>query len=265
MKNDQIDYFADIVDSAAIAVTPITMLTAEAPEMTLEEAYDIQRASIARRRERGEKLVGMKMGLTSKAKMEQVGVHNPIYGHLTDTMVEGSGAELDRDLFIHPRVEPEVAFILGEDLEGPTTPAEALDAVDSVCAALEVIDSRFRDFKFTIIDVVADNASSSKIVLGTERLSPGKLGLGELDLGNLGMVLSHNGEVVKTGSSAAIYEHPANSLAELANMLSERGEKLRAGQIVMAGGATAAIHVDSGDHVQIEVDELGSVELFIAQ
>lgn len=258
MKKDQINYFADIVDSAAVAVTPITMLTAEAPEMTLEEAYDIQRASIARRLERGEALVGMKMGLTSKAKMEQVGVHNPIYGHLTDTMVEGSGAELDRDLFIHPRVEPEVAFLLGDDLEGPVTPAEALDAVESVCGALEVIDSRFRDFKFTIIDVVADNASSSKIVLGTERVAPD-----ELDLGNLGMVMSHNGEVVKTGSSAAIYEHPANSLAELANMLAERGEKLEAGQIVMAGGATAAIHVDSGDHVQVEVDGLGTVELSI--
>jgi 2-oxo-3-hexenedioate decarboxylase len=259
MKKDQIDYFADIVDSAAVAVTPITMLTAEAPEMTLEEAYDIQRASIARRLERGEQLVGMKMGLTSKAKMEQVGVHNPIYGHLTDTMVEGSGAELDRDLFIHPRVEPEVAFILGKDLEGPTTPAEALDAVESVCAALEVIDSRFRDFKFTIIDVVADNASSSKIVLGTERVAPDALD----ELGNLGMVMSHNGEVVKTGSSAAIYEHPANSLAELANMLAERGESLKAGQIVMAGGATAAIHVDSRDHVQVDVDELGSVELSV--
>lgn len=259
MKPEQINYFAEIVDSAAVAVTPITMLTAEAPDMTLQEGYDIQRASIARRIERGEELVGMKMGLTSKAKMEQVGVHNPIYGHLTDTMVEGDGAELPRELFIHPRVEPEVAFILGEDLEGPVTPAEALEAVASVCAALEVIDSRYKDFKFTIIDVVADNASSSKIVLGTKRVAPDKL-----DLGNLGMVMSHNGEVVKTGSSAAIYEHPANSLAELANMLAERGEKLEAGQIIMAGGATAAIHVDTGDHVQVEVDELGSVELSIS-
>ena len=258
MKPDQINYFAEVVDSAAVGVTPITMLTAETPDMTLEEAYDIQRASIARRLERGEKLVGMKMGLTSKAKMEQVGVHNPIYGHLTGPMVEGDGAELGRDLFIHPRVEPEVAFILGEDLHGPTTPSDALEAVDSVCAALEVIDSRFADFKFTIIDVVADNASSSKIVLGTKRLSPD-----EIDLANLGMVLEHNGEVAHTGSSAAIYEHPLNSLTELANMLSERGEHLRAGQIVMAGGATAAVHVDEGDHVRVEVDELGSVELFV--
>lgn len=258
MNNDRIQYFAEIVDSAAVAVTPITMLTAEAPDMTLEEAYDIQRASMARRYERGEELVGMKMGLTSKAKMEQVGVHAPIYGHLTDTMVAGDGAEIERDDYIHPRVEPEVCFVLGADLEGPVTPAEALDAVDSVCAALEVIDSRFRDFKFTIIDVVADNASSSTIVLGTERLDPR-----DVDLGNLGMVLEHNGQVAQTGSSAAIYEHPLNSLAELANLLAERGEKLHAGQLVMAGAATAAIHVDTGDHVRAAVDQLGTVELHV--
>ncbi|MFP4597960.1 MAG: 2-keto-4-pentenoate hydratase [Persicimonas sp.] len=258
MNPERTTYFAEIVDSAAVAVTPITMLTAEEPDMTLEQAYDIQRASIARRLERGEELVGMKMGLTSKAKMEQVGVHSPIYGHLTGPMVAGDGDELDRDNYIHPRVEPEICFVLGRDLEGPTTPVEALDAVESVCAALEVIDSRFRDFKFTIIDVVADNASSSTVVLGNKRMSPH-----DLDLGNLGMVLEHNGEVAKTGSSAAIFEHPLRSLAELANLLAERGEKLHAGQIVMSGGATAAIHVDSGDHVRAQVDQLGTVELFV--
>ena len=258
MKPDRIDYFAEIADSAAVAVAPITMLTAEAPEMTLEEAYDIQRASIARRIERGEKLVGMKMGLTSKAKMEQVGVHSPIYGHLTDPMVAGDGAELQRDNFIHPRVEPEVCFILGRDLEGPVTPTEALGAVDGVCAALEVIDSRFKDFEFTIVDVVADNASSSRIVLGSQRVPADTI-----DLGNLGMVLEHNGRPAQTGSSAAIYEHPLRSLAELANLLAERGERLEAGQLVMSGGATAAIHVDRGDHVRAVVDQLGTVELFL--
>jgi 2-oxo-3-hexenedioate decarboxylase len=258
MDPKKINQLAQVVDTAAVNVAPIVMLTAEAPEMTLEEAYDIQRASIARRMARGEVLVGMKMGLTSKAKMEQVGVHNPIYGHLTNPMVASDGAELDRDDYIHPRVEPEVCFILGKDLEGPVTPSEALDSVDSVCAALEVIDSRYKDFKFTIIDVVADNASSVTIVLGNKQVSAK-----DIDLGNLGMVLEHNGEVAKTGSSAAIYEHPLNSLAELANMLAERGEKLHAGQIVMSGGATAAIHVDKGDHVRAVVDELGTVELFI--
>ncbi len=259
MNPKRIQYFAEIVDAAAVAVTPITMLTAEEPDMTLEQAYDIQRASIARRIERGEELVGMKMGLTSKAKMEQVGVHSPIYGHLTDTMVAGSGAEIARGDYIHPRIEPEVCFVLGKDLQGPVTPAQALDAVDSVCAALEVIDSRFRDFKFTIIDVVADNASSSTIVLGNKRVSPDAI-----ELGNLGIVLEHNGEVAHTGSSAAILDHPLNALAELANMLAGRGEKLKKGQLVMAGAATAAVHVDTGDHVRADVDGLGSVEVFVA-
>jgi 2-oxo-3-hexenedioate decarboxylase len=259
MHTDDVAYFAQIVDGAAQSGTSITMLTAEAPEMTLEDAYDIQRVSIGRRLGRGERLVGMKMGLTSKAKMEQMGVHNPIYGHLTDPMIAADGAELPRADYIHPRVEPEVCFILGKDLKGPVTPAQALDAVDGVCAALEVIDSRYRDFKFTIIDVVADNASSSTVVLGTKRLRPD-----EIDVANLGIVLEKNGEVEHVGSSAAIYGHPLNSLAEMANLLAERGEFLRAGQIFMAGGATAAIHVDSGDHVRAEVDGLGSVELFIS-
>lgn len=263
MTPDKIAYFAEIVDSAAAAALDITMLTAE-QDISLEEAYDIQRASMARRLERGERLVGMKMGLTSRAKMEQVGVHSPIYGHLTDQMLLGDGGALDPSEHVHPRVEPEVAFILGRDLEGPTTPSDALAAVESICGALEVIDSRYRDFKFTIIDVVADNASSSKLVLGPKRLAPAALADAGFDLGNLGMVLEHNGQVVQTGSSAAIFDHPLRSLAELANLLAERGEKLAAGQIVLAGAATAAVHVSSGDHVRAVIDGLGAVELFVA-
>ena len=263
MTPDKIDHFAEIVDAAAAAAEPITMLTASA-DISLEEAYDIQRASIARRLDRGERLVGMKMGLTSRAKMEQVGVHSPIYGHLTDRMLLGDGASLDPADHVHPRVEPEVAFILGRDLVGPTTPSDALAAVESVCGALEVIDSRYRDFKFTIVDVVADNASSSRLVLGPRRLAPDALAAGGFDLGNLGIVLEHNGEVAQTGSSAAIFEHPLRSLAELANLLAARGEKLTAGQVVLAGAATAAVHVTAGDHVRAQIDGLGPVELFVS-
>lgn len=245
---------ARILDDAANSATPVAQLTIEHPDLTLEQAYDIQRASMQLRFERGESLVGMKMGLTSRAKMEQVGVHEPIYGHLTSAMKRGSGDHLVISEQIHPRIEPEIAFLLRQDLEGPVTAVEALGAVEWVIAALEVIDSRYKDFQFMLPDVVADNASSTRFFLGETRRRPE-----DLDLGNLGMVMQLNGTVAETGSSAAILDHPARSLAELANMLHRRGERLRAGQIVLAGGATRAIHVSQGDKIRLDVHNLGSV------
>ena len=255
MNPDLIDQLATTVDDAARNVEPIVMLTADYPEMTLEDAYTIQRASMQRRVARGETIVGMKAGLTSKAKMEQMDVHNPIYGHLTDAMEIPDGGSVNPDRFVHPRVEPEIAFVMGEPIRGQVGPREAIAAVHRVCPALEIIDSRYKDFEFTLIDVVADNASSSGFIPGS-MLKPPE----DLDLGNLGMVMSINGEVAETGSSAAILEHPARSLASLIRMLDERNEGLEAGQIILAGGATKAVHIEPGDHVLLEVDSLGSVE-----
>jgi 2-oxo-3-hexenedioate decarboxylase len=255
MTIDRIQQLADIVDNAAASRTEITMLTADEPELTLDVAYDVQRSSIERRLARGERLVGMKMGLTSRAKMEQMGVHEPIYGRLTSSMIVNDGGAIRLSELCHPRVEPEVAFIMGADLQGPVTPAQALQAVAGACAALEVIDSRFKDFKFTLPDVIADNTSASRFVLGSE-LVP----VDGVNLGNLGMIMEINGEMVEIGSSAAIYEHPARSLAELANMLARRGEHLQAGQIILTGGATAAVAVREGDRVRLVVEELGTAE-----
>lgn len=256
---DIIDRLATIVDEAARTHTPIPMLTAEVPELTLDEAYTVQRTSMARRKARGESVTGMKMGLTSKAKMDQMGVHNPIYGHLTDAMHLSDGATIDRANFCHPRVEPEIAFLLGEDIHGPVDPTTVMNSVRGVCAALEIIDSRFEHFKFTLIDVVADNASSTGFLLG-----PVVKPAADLDLGNLGMVLSINGEIIETGSSAAILEHPANSLAALVNMLHERGEHLKSGQIVLAGATTKAHFLTPGAAVSLDVDQLGTTRLFVA-
>lgn len=258
LNPEQLETFARTVDEAARTASSIPMLTTSAPELTLEDAYDIQRASMRRRIERGESIVGMKMGLTSLAKMRQMGVHSPIYGHLTSTMVLADGGRLRHEEHCHPRVEPEIAFVLGRELRGPTTPQAALQAVSGVYAALEVIDSRYENFKFTLIDVVADNASSSRFVLGATAQPADAL-----DLGNLGMVMELNGQVRETGSSAAILEHPARALSELANMLASRGEHLEAGQVVLAGAATAAIALSPGDHVRLSVDGLGTVELFV--
>lgn len=254
---EQLDAFAAQLDDAVVGNRAITKITATTP-FALDDAYRIQRAGIALRKLRGDHLVGMKMGLTSKAKMVQMGVEVPIYGHLTKSMILEDGGVVRRADHIHPRVEPEVAYILGKDLEGPVTPAQALLAVDGCCCALELIDSRYEKFQFTLEDVVADNGSSSRFVLGNV-VKPR-----DFDCGNLGMVMEKNGVVAEIGSSAAIYEHPARSLAALANQLALVGEKLTAGMIVMTGGATAAIALDVGDVVRVRVDGLGSASFSVA-
>lgn len=256
MSPENIQHLAAIVDGAAMNRTEIDQIAATQPDLTMEVAYHIQAASVKRRLERGERLIGMKMGLTSRAKMEQMGVHEPIFGRLTSTMLLSNGAAVEHSTLIHPRIEPEVAFLLERDLTGPVTPAEALQAVGGVCAALEVIDSRYRDFKFTLPDVVADNTSAVLFVLGDVVKPPHSV-----NLGNLGIVMEINGTPVEIGSSAAILDHPARSLAALATMMARRGESLKAGQIVLAGGATAAVAIKPGDHIRALVDELGVAEL----
>ena len=255
MTNERINELAAIVDDAAANRAEIDMLTAGEPGLDIAAAYRVQEASVARRMARGERLVGMKMGLTSRAKMEQMGVHEPIYGRLTSSMVLNDGGVIPWGSLLHPRIEPEIAFVLADDLEGPVTPAQALAAVAGCTAALEIIDSRYRDFKFTLPDVIADNTSASYYVLGST-LVPVEL----VNLGNLGMVLEINGRVVETGTSAAVYDHPARSLAELANMLARVGGRLEAGQVVLSGGATAAYAINPGDRIRVLIDEIGSAE-----
>ncbi|MGE3801935.1 MAG: 2-keto-4-pentenoate hydratase [Candidatus Kapaibacterium sp.] len=259
MNEQRMRELAFLVDTAAVRGETIEQLTAKHHDLTVEDAYTIQKMSIDRRIERGERLVGMKMGLTSKAKMEQVGVHEPIYGRLTDGMIINDGASFSIERGCHPRVEPEVAFVMKQDIEGKVTDAEAVAAVEGVCAALEVIDSRYRDFKFTLPDVVADNTSASGFVLGST-VRP----VNEVNLGNLGIVMEVNGKAEQIGNSSAIYEHPLRSLVQLLHMLARRGEGLKAGQVVLAGGATAAVPLKRGDHVRVLVDELESAEFRVS-
>ena len=260
MNEQHIRDLAFLTDTAAERGETIEQLTIKFPNLGVDEAYSIQEQSVERRIERGERLVGMKMGLTSRAKMEQVGVHEPIYGRLTDGMILNDGGTFSLKGRCHPRVEPEVAFIMGRDVHGPATDAEIAAAVEGVCAALEIIDSRYRDFSFTLPDVIADNTSASAFVLGGT-VRP----LDEVNLGNLGIVMEVNGTAAQIGNSSAIYDHPLRSLAELVRMLSRRGQGLRAGQIVLAGGATAAVPLSPGDHIRCIVDELGSTEFRVAE
>jgi 2-oxo-3-hexenedioate decarboxylase len=246
-----IPHLAETIDAAARQARAIAQLTLT-DRFTLEEAYAIQRMSIGLRLQRGERRVGIKMGFTSRAKAAQMGVHELIWGRLTDQMIVEDGGTLDLSRYVHPRVEPEIAFLLRAPLHGAVTAAQAMAAVEAVAPAMEIIDSRYQDFKFSLEDVVADNASSSGFVVGPW-MRP------DLDIGNLGLVMTFNGQPVQIGSTAAILGHPARSLAAAARMSAAGGEQLEPGWIVMAGGVTAAETLIAGTHVETEIQGLGRV------
>jgi 2-oxo-3-hexenedioate decarboxylase len=218
--------------------------------LTLDEAYAIQQLAVSKRLERGAQRLGVKMGFTSRAKMVQMGVHDVIWGRLTSDMREEEGGSVAFSRFVHPRVEPEIAFLLKRPLHGTVTAAEALAAVEAVAPSLEIIDSRYADFKFTLSEVIADNASSSGIVIGP-------WGDPHTDIGNLGLTLSIDGRVLQVGSTAAILGHPLRSLVAAARLSAAAGEPLQAGWIVMAGGATPAEPFGPGQYVEVEMQALG--------
>ena len=249
---NDIAQLAELVDTAAKTAQEIEQLCVKYT-LTMEEAYAIQKASIARRLSRGEKRVGMKMGFTSRAKMIQMGLSDMIWGRLTDGMRVEEGGSIKMSSYVHPRVEPEIAFLLKKGLPRNVSPAEALSAVEAIAPALEIIDSRYTAFKFSLSDVVADNASSSGFVIGPW-CSP------TLDFSNLGMVLELDMRAVEIGSSAGILGHPIRSLVAAARFCADAGEALEAGDLVMAGGATAAAALRPGVHVRVVVESLGQTE-----
>jgi 2-oxo-3-hexenedioate decarboxylase len=227
-----------------------------AEPLTIEQAYQVQAASLGRRYARGEQRVGIKMGFTSRAKMAQMGIDEMIWGRLTDAMLVEDGGIIRFDKYVHPRVEPEIAFLLKAPLGGSVSPPAALAAVEAVAPALEIIDSRYENFKFSLTDVVADNSSSSSFVVGPWA-SPTQ------DLSNLGMILEMDGVARQIGSSAAILGNPIRSLVAAARLAAAAGEPLQAGDIVMAGGATAAEALAIGSRVRLEVQRLGRVEFSV--
>ncbi|MCR8547409.1 fumarylacetoacetate hydrolase family protein [Salipiger sp. P9] len=242
---------AGIVDEAARTASEIPQFSDERP-LSVEEAYAVQALSMQRRYGRGERRVGIKMGLTSRAKMLQVGVSDVTWGRLTDAMMREEGGTVSMAQFVHPRVEPEIAFLMKKPLAGEVSALQAMDAVEAVAPALEIIDSRYKAFKFDVGDVIADNSSSSAFVLG-------QWASRETDISNLGMLLSIDGRAGEIGSSAAILGHPLRSLVAAARMVASAGERLNAGDIVLAGGATAAIPLAAGQAVSLEVERLGTV------
>ncbi len=238
----------------------LTRFTATEPKFSLGRAYEVQSALLNLHLGAGEKLVGRKMGLTSRPKMQQMGVHEPIHGFLTSAMQINDGAEISLRDRIHPKIEPEIAFVLGRELKGRPTLAEAMGAVEGVCAAMEIIDSRFENFEFQLPDVVADNGSSSGFVIGGALVKPKAL-----DLGNLGILVEVNGRSQLFGSSASILGHPGRSLAALAALLDAEGLSVPAGAIVLAGAATAAIPLSPNQWIRASFQGLGTVEARVSE
>ena len=244
------------LDVAAMQASGIQQISASV-EITLAEAYEVQRLAIAERLKRGEKRIGLKMGFTSRAKMVQMGLSDLIWGRLTDGMLVEEGAQISLARYVHPRVEPEIAFLMKKPLAGIVTPLQALGAVEAVAVAMEIIDSRYENFKFSLSDVVADNCSSSGLAVGAWHAP-------EMDFSNLGLIMSFNGAARVVGSTAGILGHPLRSLVAAARMAAEGGEALNPGDIVMAGGITAAEALVPGTWVETEMQGLGRVAFGVA-
>lgn len=248
---------ANVILAAEAERRDLGRFTDEWDGLDLETAYRVQRIVIDQKIEEGHTVVGVKLGLTSRAKQQRMGISSPLTAVITDRMVLETGAPLPFDELIHPRVEPEIVFVMAKRLEGPgVTGASAMAAVGSVHAGLEVIDSRYRDFSFALPDVVADNASSARFVVGADGKDPR-----DLDLLLEACLLRVNGEVVDSATGAAVQGHPAEALALAANELALRGECIEAGAVVLTGGLTDAVFVAPGDEVSVGFTSLGSITL----
>jgi len=257
LTREQIVRLTERVEGAQKRAYAIPKLTDEYPGMTMGDGYAVQLELRRRFIEQGHRQVGWKAGLTSKAKMLQMGVSVPSIGFLTDRMARPENSAISTGDLVHPRVECEVAFVTKAELAGPKcTKEDVIAATDYVLPAVEIIDSRFSGFKFDLESVVADNGSSARFVGGGRARDPH-----ELDLRTLGVVMEKNGEIVTMGASAAVLNHPAEAVAMLVNILAELGETLPAGSFVMSGGITEAIPVKPGDNVIARFQELGSVSM----
>ncbi|MCG7201503.1 2-oxopent-4-enoate hydratase [Marinobacter pelagius] len=233
---------------------PIDSITDRYPELTVQDAYQIQKLFLGKRLALGEQVIGKKIGVTSQAVMDMLGVSQPDFGQLTDRMVINQGESIAMKSLIQPKAEGEIAFVLKQDLSGPgVSVADVLRATEGVMACFEIVDSRIRDWKIRIQDTVADNASCGVFVLG-DRLVDHR----DLELSTTGMVLEKNGQVVGTGAGAATMGSPAIAVAWLANTLGELGMSLKAGEVILSGALSAMVPVTAGDNLRMTLAGIGS-------
>lgn len=255
LSKQQVEELAQHLENAELQAHDVAKITDDYPDMTCDDAYNIQWEIRGRKEGRGTKIVGMKMGLTSRSEMSQMGIDKACYGFLADYFSIPDGGDIKYDELVHPKVEAELAFVTKAPLEGPgINIGDVLRATDFVMPAVEITDSRYRDSAFDVNSFIADNSSSSRFVAG------GAMARAEdLDLKNLGVVMEVNGEVVQLGAGAEVLGHPASSIATLANLLAERGEHIPAGTFIMVGAITTAVDVKKGDCFNVRYQGLGSV------
>jgi 2-keto-4-pentenoate hydratase len=246
---------ADELWQADQTARPVQPLTDRHPELGIEDAYAIQTFNTERRLAGGARIIGRKIGLTSRPMQQLLGVNEPDYGVLLDDMVVEDGDEIPLSRLVQPRVEAELAFVMARDLAGPgVTTANALAAIAGALPAVEVVDSRVADWKIKLVDTVADNASSGLMVLGGRLRS-----VADLDLRLLGVVVTRHGELLDTGAGAAALGNPARCVAWLANKLAAFGASLRAGDVVLPGAVHKMVPVRPGDVFRAEFAHLGAV------
>jgi 2-oxo-3-hexenedioate decarboxylase len=236
-----ISNLAEYLDKAAFNAVAVQQLSTFSP-ISLDDAYEVQKQSIARRLQRGEKLIGLKMGFTSEAKMQQMGVHDMIWGRLTSAMLIPDGDNLAFSGFIHPRAEPEICFRVSKDIDRELSLSEAAEYVDGVAAAIEIIDSRYENFKFSLEDVVADNCSSAAFVTGNWYPV-------ETQVNHIPMELVIDGAAVEKGNSADILGDPWKAFCAATRLAVQYGEPIKKGMYIMAGAATAAAFIKPGQTV----------------
>jgi 2-oxo-3-hexenedioate decarboxylase/2-keto-4-pentenoate hydratase len=256
-QDPRLDQAAERLYAAQASGSPIPPLTVTYPSLDVAQAYSVQRRNLARHLAAGARLRGHKIGLTSAPMQTLLGVDEPDFGYVLDAMVLGDGTAVPRAAFCAPRVEPEVAFLLREPLRGPgVTAADVMAATEAVAAALEIVDSRIADWRITLADTVADNASSGAVVLGEwvpiSQAPP---------LPDTTAALYLNDALVETGRGTAVMGDPAVAVAWLANALAEYGTAIEAGQFVMSGSYTTAAFVEAGDRAAAAITGLGAVRV----
>lgn len=249
----ELEALGDALYAALTDRRTLTPLSTRHPDLTIDDAYAIQQRLMARRLAAGERVIGKKIGVTSQAVMNMLGVYQPDFGWLTDAMVYHDGEAIPAATLIQPKAEGEIAFMLGRTLKGPgITAADVLAATEGVMACFEIVDSRIEAWKIRIQDTVADNASCGVFVLGDRLVDPR-----DVDLNTCGMVLEKNGEIVATGAGAAALGAPANAVAWLANTLGARGIALEAGEVVLSGSLAAMVPVQAGDMLRVSIGGIG--------
>jgi 2-oxopent-4-enoate hydratase len=234
---------------------PISPLSEKDPDLTVQDAYAIQSINVERRVAAGARRLGSKVGLSSRAMQQLLGVDEPDFGVLLDDMFVEEGDPISLSTMCQPRVEAEIAFVLDHDLTGPgVTTTAALRAIGGALASLEIVDSRIADWRIKLVDTVADNASCGRLVLG------GKITkVDDLDLRLLGMVISRNGEVIDSGAGAAVLGNPARCVAWLANTFARFGASLHAGDVILPGALHKMVPAATGDTFRAEFAHLGAV------